>query len=228
MSLLPAACGPRDCGRAYEKGSTLYQEGKFSEALTLLIPIAEDGYGPAINIVGLAYEHGEGVGRSEEEAVRWFKTGAENGDELCAFNLAGMYLHGGLSVRQDYPEAAKWYKHAIEKKSSAMAMHGLGVMNERGLGMPENRRKAVALYTSSAEQCYAPALFELERLMAGRKELAVAGPGGLEVTGKEALPRLPLLKERCFRPKDSRDAEFQLGGGSNMRDNRLMPGRRKV
>lgn len=213
LSLLAAACGHRDHGQAYERGSTLYLEGKYSEALVILKPIAEDGYGPAMNYMGLAYAHGEGVARSEDKAVTWFKAGAEKGDELCAFNLAGLYFQGGLSVKRDYTEAAKWYKHAIEKNNSAMAMHGLGVMNERGLGMPEDRRKAQALYIRSAEQCYGPALIELDKFIKGRKELAIAGPGGIEFMGKENSSRLLLLKESCLRSKNNRDAVFHVGGG---------------
>lgn len=214
LTLLAAACGHRDHGRAYEKGSALYLEGKYSEALVFLRPVAEDGYGPAMNYIGLAYAHGEGVARSEDAAVKWFKAGVDNGDELCAFNLANLYLQGGLSLKRDYPEAARWYKHAIEKNNSAMAMHGLGVMYERGHGMPEDRGKALALYMRSAEQCYGPALFELSRYLKENKKLTVAGPGEPEVMGRENLSRFPLLKERCLRSKDRRDAEFQLGGKS--------------
>lgn len=211
---LAAACGSGDFGAVYEKGCALYDEGKYPEALALLRPIAGKGYGPARNIMGLAYTRGAGVPMSEDTAVGWFRAGAEQGDEACSFNLAGMYLQGGLSAKRDYQEAAKWYKHAIEKNNSAMAMHNFGVMNERGLGMPEARGKALALYIRSAEQCYGPALLELEKFSGkGFQGLSTAAGENGEAE-REVFSRLPLLKDRCSRSKASREAEFQLGGGT--------------
>lgn len=215
-SLLAAwGCGYQDMGASYQRGMALYDQGDYKEALALFKPMAEKGYGPARNMMGLAYSRGAGVPMSEDAAIEWFKAGAEQGDGACAFNLAGMYFQGGLSVKRDYKEAAKWYDYAVKRNGSAMAMHNLGVMNERGLGMPKDRAKALALYIRSAEQCYGPALVDLDKFSKeGFKNISSVSRADAISGEADSLARMPLLRERCMKSKAEREAGFQLGAST--------------
>ena len=42
---------------------------------------AEQGYAPAQYNLGVMYANGEGVAKNDEQAVKWYRKAAEQGDE---------------------------------------------------------------------------------------------------------------------------------------------------
>ena len=50
---------------------------------------------------------GEGVSRNPEQAVYWFRKGAENGDEDACLSLSLCYLTG-TGVEKNLEESKKW------------------------------------------------------------------------------------------------------------------------
>jgi len=69
------------------------------------------------------YSRGEGVPRSDQEAVKWYRLSAEQRIPGAQSNLGLMY-EKGLGVEQDYVEAHKWFNiagvngNAVGKKNA--------------------------------------------------------------------------------------------------------------
>ncbi len=61
------------------------------------------------NKKGDDYYWGRGVPKDYDEAAKWYKKAAEQGNAAAQDRLAGMYMHG-FGVGKDYEESVKWYK----------------------------------------------------------------------------------------------------------------------
>ena len=53
------------------------------------------------------YDKGQGVPQDHEEALKWYRLAAEQGDAVAQDNLSGMYFQGH-GVPQDYVSAHMW------------------------------------------------------------------------------------------------------------------------
>jgi TPR repeat protein len=53
------------------------------------------------------YYNGEGVPQDYEEAIKWYRKAADQGDASAQFNLGVSYEYG-KGVPQDYVQAHKW------------------------------------------------------------------------------------------------------------------------
>ena len=58
--------------------------------------------------LGVRHEHGRGVAKAPEQAVRYFRQAAEGGQIIGMCYLGDMYLWG-RGVAQSYREAYRWY-----------------------------------------------------------------------------------------------------------------------
>ena len=74
------------------------------------------------------------AGRAQDyqEALKWYRLAAEQGDASAQFNLGFMYADG-RGVLKDYQEALKWYRLAAEQ-GYARAQFNLGFMYADGRG----------------------------------------------------------------------------------------------
>src|SRR3982074_2939954 len=85
---------------------------------------------PAAQVkMGNLYALGQGVPRSSQEAVKWFRKAAQQGDPGGEYRLGGMY-DVGFGVPPDPATAAKWYQQAA-KQGFLDAEYRLGVMYEQ-------------------------------------------------------------------------------------------------
>ncbi|MQN44566.1 tetratricopeptide repeat protein, partial [Segatella copri] len=64
--------------------------------------------------LGVCYNNGHGVAQSYEEAVKWYRKSADQGDSAAQFNLGCCY-ENGQGVPQCYDEAIKWYRKSAEQ-----------------------------------------------------------------------------------------------------------------
>ena len=64
--------------------------------------------------MGNMYYCGEGVEKDYDEAAKWYRTAAEQGDQEAWYKLGNMYYRGE-GVKKDTAEAAKWYQKAAEQ-----------------------------------------------------------------------------------------------------------------
>ena len=109
--------------------------------------------------VGRCLETGDGVGRDQTEAVKWYRMAAENELPDAAFELAKCYRFG-IGVRRNRITASKWL-HKAAKHGHTRAMVLLG---KRCLDYDSgeyNSRKAVELFRKAADQGDAWGMFHL-------------------------------------------------------------------
>ena len=116
-----------------EKRFRLASEGDIKEQWTL----------------GLYYEEGISLEKSQIKAAWWYRKAAEQGDPSSQASLGKMYEEG-RGVPQDYAEALKWYRRLAEENWPA-GFIGLGRMHRNGWGVPENHPEAAKWYRKAAE-----------------------------------------------------------------------------
>ena len=84
-----------------------------------------------------------------EEALKWFRKGAEKGEAWVIGNVGHMY-HWGYGVNQDYVEAMKWYKKAVDLNDD-WAMNRIGILYRDGLGVTANIEEAKKWFKKAAD-----------------------------------------------------------------------------
>ena len=117
--------------------------------LAQLQQAAEAGNADAMNKLGFAYQHGQGVPQDLSQALSWFKKGADADNAGAMTNLGFMYEHG-LGVAQDYQQAMSWYIKATHK-GFGPAMYCVGYLYEEGGGVPKDAAKALQWYNVGAK-----------------------------------------------------------------------------
>jgi TPR repeat protein len=116
---------------------------------------AERGEEIAAYQLGQAYQAGDGVTESQEQAVYWFRQAAEQGYAAAQNRLGWMYQMGH-GVAKDYELAASWYREAAVKKNQ-YGQTNLGLMYQHGRGVTKDDKLAVFWYSSAAFQGHARA-----------------------------------------------------------------------
>ena len=101
-------------------------------------------------LLGMCYDRGLGLEKSDAEAVKWYRKSAEQGNATAQFNLGWMYQKG-RGVEQSNVEAVKWFRKSAEQ-GNATAQFNLGWMYENGRGVEKSNTEAVKWYRKSAEQ----------------------------------------------------------------------------
>ena len=66
--------------------------------------------------LGVCYYTGTGIKEDKEEAVRWYRRAAENGNAMAQYNLGNCY-YTGTGIKEDKEEAVRWYRKAAEQGS---------------------------------------------------------------------------------------------------------------
>ena len=132
-----------------------------------------------------------------QEAVKWYRKAAEQGDANAQNSLGVMY-YKGEGVPRDHQEAVKWYRKAAEQ-GHAGAQFNLGLMYHQGEGVPKNATEAVRWWRKAAEQGTASAQVNL----------------GLMYLRGEGVPKNATEAVKWFRRAAERgDAQGQLNLGA--------------
>lgn len=126
---------------------------------TEIIAMAQSGNLPSENVLGLMYEYGTGVEKSDKEAFNWTYKAAVRGFAPAQCRLGIMYQNGIGTKRSD-KEALKWYRKAAAQ-GYANAQCCLGLMYQNGIGAEKSDEEAFKWYHKAAEQGYADAQFHL-------------------------------------------------------------------
>lgn len=111
---------------------------------------AKAGVMNAAYTLGIAYEHGDGVPRSQTDATRWFQLAAEKGHIDAQVSLATQYFLG-RGAPHDETLAAHWYEKAAAAGDEA-AQYLIASMYEHGYGVKVDKTKALDWYTAAARQ----------------------------------------------------------------------------
>ena len=141
-------------------------ETPFLEVFNLVLRLAQFS-------LGQMYFYGNGVPQDYQEAAKWFRRAAEQGDAGAQFSLGAVYSTGD-GVPQNDAEAKKWYHKAAEQ-GNADAQFSLGQMYFYGNGVPQDyvqAHKWFNLATAREPDEYSPEVIqwakgESEKVMTG-------------------------------------------------------------
>lgn len=99
----------------YKEAKKYYENENYKEA-RILFEILADKRGHALsqNYLGYMYFCGNGVDKSLEEAVKWYRKSAEQNNSKGQTNLGAMYQNG-YGVDQSIKEAVKWYRKSAKQ-----------------------------------------------------------------------------------------------------------------
>jgi TPR repeat protein len=114
-----------------------------------LAAAAADGDGLAMANLGVCYQQGQGVERDLEQAVDWYRKGAEAGDG-GAMAYLGVCYQQGQGVERDLEQAVDWYRKGAEAGDGG-AMAVLGFCYAQGQGVERDLEQAVDWYRKGAE-----------------------------------------------------------------------------
>jgi TPR repeat protein len=98
----------------FADGLLAHETGRYTDALKLFTPLAEQGFAPAQTMLGYLYAQGEGVAQDDARAIEWFRKAAEQGDADAQNNLGFMYANG-RGTRANRGQAVKWYLEAAQQ-----------------------------------------------------------------------------------------------------------------
>jgi TPR repeat protein len=119
-------------------------------SLGFLMACAEYGHAWAQTQLGMRYQEGDGVEKSEKWAAYWYQKAAKQGDVDAQFNLGVMYAEGS-GVEKDLNLAMYWY-HKAADKGHAEAQLSVGKFYENGDGVERDLKQASGWFLKAAEQ----------------------------------------------------------------------------
>ena len=137
--------------------------GNYADAADILKPLASDNASAQFKL-GMLYLQGQGVARSDQEAVRLFQRAADQGNAKAQTALGDVYA-AGRGVARDDAEARSWYQKAATQGDSD-AQTRLGDLYASGRGVRQNSFQAYVWYGVAARSGSAPARDKQGRLAA--------------------------------------------------------------
>jgi len=153
-----------DQGHVYAQANLSFREysaGNFEAAFEWCQRAADGNLAWAQYNLGLMYQKGEGVERSEAEAAHWYRLAASQGTVDAQLRLADLF-YVGQGVPRNYTQAALWYRRAAEQ-GNARAQFQLAHLYDVGLGIEHDYTQYRHWTRVAAEQGHEEAIRELKR-----------------------------------------------------------------
>lgn len=136
-------------GEQLARGMAAFNARNYREAFRTLKPLAEQDMIEAGYYVGVMYDTGQGVSRSDAEAFKWYRKAAEQGYGPAQNSLGVMYSTG-RGVARNNVEALKWYRRAADQ-CNVDAQTNLARIYAQGQGVTQSDFQAYAWYDAAAE-----------------------------------------------------------------------------
>ncbi len=149
-SRTPNKTGRLDYSAPYNRSLRLLDNNDV-EAFRLNRIAAEDGMHDAVLAMGWYYLNGVGVEADEDEAIRWHRRSARQGEPRAMFSLG--YI---AYFRKDYSEALQWFERALAKNHHRSSFW-IGKIYWRGQGVDRDRRRAQSYFAKAAQRKVAEA-----------------------------------------------------------------------
>jgi hypothetical protein len=123
----PAMAGPQ---QEYERGREMYFSGDVVNAMSVLRPVADQGYAPAQTLLAYILDKSE----YNAAALKYYRMAAEQGYAAGEYGLGTMYASGDAG-KKDPARALQWIRRAAEKgdQNAIMALAGAYRTGELGL-----------------------------------------------------------------------------------------------
>lgn len=132
-----------------EKGTTLYNEESYREALPYLQNADRSGSIDAAYMLGMMYQNGWSVKRDMATAFDLFSQAAEKGNSFAQYEL-GMMYYRGKGVAKDHQKAFFWIRESAEQ-GYFPSKYSLAGMYYRGDGCTKNDSLAIRYAFHPAE-----------------------------------------------------------------------------
>ncbi len=113
------------------QGLEFYDAGEYSKAFETLNKLATEGNALAQQALGVMYQNGQGVTKSEHLALFWFRQAAANNNASAQYLLAAL-LEKNVGASGNLSEAIKWYRLAASNGHPS-AQYQMGQMELKGL-----------------------------------------------------------------------------------------------
>lgn len=143
----------QELGRAYLKAES------YDAALAQFRLAVKGGSPAAMNSLGYMYSQGFGVTADLAEAIRWYRSSAEQGFAFAERGLSSRYERGD-GVPKDYGLALQWGLKAAEQGLPDV-QDEIACFYAQGLGTSPDMAKANYWFTKAAAQGYAIAEYHL-------------------------------------------------------------------
>lgn len=88
-----------------------YRQKDYAVALREATPLAEQGNPDAQLLLARMFLMGQGVSRDPDQAIKWFRASADQGNADAEFFMSSYYL----LPRRDIPEGMKWLRLSAEQ-----------------------------------------------------------------------------------------------------------------
>lgn len=124
MGVVAVALSMPVFGKDLDAGTIAFQSGRYSEALKILLPLANAGNDEAQRIIGEMCYNGQGMKRNVAASFKWNELAAEGGNKIAQYNLGYLY-EKGEGVSASNAQAVDWYTRAALQGYPA-AQHKLG------------------------------------------------------------------------------------------------------
>ena len=140
------------------RGVMCYEQGLYSEAYELLLPLATNGHAKAQLLIGDCFANGQGVLKNTNEAVKWYRQAAYKELPEAQYRMFVCY-RDGVGVERNLENAAKLCRKAAEA-GLYEAMFDMGMLYVEGAGVDANAESAFRWFLKGAECGYPPALYK--------------------------------------------------------------------
>jgi len=152
IALFAASCGTSQPQLLSQEGPAQPPtRGSSQFSVQALRSLAEQGNAEAQFNLGYSYDHGRGVPKDKQEALRWYRRAAMQGDAFAQNALGDNYWEG-TGVPKDDREAVWWWRLAADK-GFVPSQHSLGkVLAKGGQGVPADKPHAYMWLMLSAAQ----------------------------------------------------------------------------
>jgi TPR repeat protein len=133
-----------------DAGTARYQAKDYAGAMQAFRRAADAGNTDGELKLGVLYEFGYGVAKSDVEAVRWYRKAADAGNAGAEKNLGQMY-ENGQGVPENWALATQLYQKSAAQ-GNVEGEAALGRSYEFGIGIEQNRAEAVKWFTRASSQ----------------------------------------------------------------------------
>lgn len=186
-----AAAGPEE---DYEAGNKAYKAGDVVSAMTHLRKAADAGHAKAQAAYGYILDKSE----FDEEAVKYYRLSANQGEAAGEFGLGTLYA-SGEGVKKDMAEAVRWLTLAAQKDHYPAIQVLAGAYVKGDLQANDgNAKNVLGWLKTAADNAYVPALQALVKVYR-------EGGLGVPADGKQADEYQAKLAKLSTPPKAAKD-----------------------
>jgi len=150
-----AARYPEEIRFKYYEARVHFAARRYTEALEIARPLAENGDPAAELLLALMHQSGLGVEKNESEYVRLTRSAAGRNFARAQHALGFAYANGN-GVAKDLDEAIVWFRKSAEL-AFAPSQHQLALGYFNGTGVAQSDTEAVRWFRAAADQGLAEA-----------------------------------------------------------------------